>query len=197
MKENRFLGRFTEECLHLCDISPTLACAIIYGSWPSYRPNLDLQQSTSDSGNYQPNKDNLSEASLQQPTFNGENYLRYSEIARKEVIVALIKCGSKQVFVDVMIGLIETPDFFEELDLWKDWGVDANFINTELDEYVSRKVYQDTWLNVKLFADILNYIGKELSEQEADDWMHAIQNKHGITSQILLTFTESINQHVV
>lgn len=175
MNEKRFLGRFTDECLHLCDISPVLACAIIYGSWPSCRPDL----------------------STQQRTFNGENYLRYSEAAREEVITALIKCGNRQVFADVIVGLIETPDFFKELDLWKDWGVDANFIDTELDEYVSCKVYHYTWLNAKLFADILNYIGKELSEQDADDWMSGIKRKHGITSQILQAFTESINQHVV
>lgn len=175
MEEKRFLGKFTEECLHLCDISPSLACAIIYGSWPSHHP---------DSG-------------PARRVFKGENYLRYSEAARKEVVVALIMCGSKHVLSDVIIGLVETSGFLKELDLWKSWGVDADFINTELDEYVSCKVYHYTWLNVKLFTEILNYIGKELSEKEADDWMNGVKRKHEITPQLLQAFAESIDQHVV
>ena len=174
MDENRFLGKFTEECLHLCDISPVLACAIIYGSWPSNRPDLGPSRRV----------------------FRGENYLRYSEAARKEVIEALIRCGNKQAFSDVIVGLIETSDFFKELDLWKSWGMDANFIDNELDEYVSLKVYHYTWLNAKLFAEILDYIGKELSEQEATDWRKGVISKHGLTPEIQQMFEDSIKKHI-
>ena len=174
MVENRFLGKFTEECLHLCDISPVLACEIIYGSWPSNRPDLRPSRRT----------------------FRSENYLRYSEAARKEVIETLIRCGNKQAFSDVIVGSIETKDFFKELDLWKHWGVDSGFINTELDDYVSCKVYHYSWLNAKLFAEIMDYIGKELSEQEASDWIKGVTSKHGLTPEIRQTFEDSIRKHI-
>ena len=173
--ESRFLGHFIQECLQLCDISPTRACAIIYGSWPNHRPDMGAKRLS----------------------FNEENYLRYSTVARKEVVLALIKCGKKHVLSDVCLGLIEKPNFLQELDLWKEWGVDSGFINTELDDFVSLKVQHYFWHNGKVFADVMNYIDKRLSPQEASDWMCAVRRKQGASDEDITLFQESINQHTI
>jgi len=175
MEEKRFLGQFLGECLLLYDLSPSVACSIIYGSWPGSHPDIKVSSHT----------------------FKGENYLRYSEAARKEVISALVMYENKSILSNIIIGLIDTPDFLKELDLWKNWGVDAGFIRNELDEYLSVKIYHYSWLNAKLFSEIADYIGLELPAQEASDWMTGMKRKHGLTPEIQLVFEKSIKKHTI
>lgn len=175
MKENRFLGKFAEEFSHLCDVSPSLACAAIYGSWPNHRPD------------FKPN----------QGIFQAKNYLRYSEAARKEVITALVNSNEKQTFDDIIIGLIETDGFLKELDLWIKWGVNRDFIMTELNDYITVKVFQCLWLNAELFAQILDYTDMELSKQKAFNWMCGIKHKCNISAKAKQVFTDSIQKHTI
>ena len=173
MEEKTFLKQFTQECLQLYDLSPERACSIIYGTWPRYRPDMRLGSCP----------------------FKEESYLRYSEAARKEVITAIIRYGNRCVLGDIIAGLVESPNFLHELDLWKDWGVDAGFIRTELDEYISCAVYKYSWLNAKCFAEIATYMNLTLSKQDASDWLCAVKRKFGITSELQQIFEDSITKH--
>ena len=91
-----FLDNFMRECAQLYDISPTMACELIYGSWPI----------------------------LGHGKFQKRDYLRYSPNAREEVVLAMIKCGEKDALMNVCDGQIKNPKFLKvELKLWKEWGL--------------------------------------------------------------------------
>jgi len=168
------MDKFIKECLYLNDLSPEMACRLIYGEWKV--------------------------ASHENPhpvRFSSQDYLRYSPEARKEVIEALWNAKKTKILTDTCIGWVEQPAFLQEFDLWKQWGVSSSFINGIIDEYLDLKVYHYFWFNSQALDNLMNYIDKKLAPHEAADWIEAIARKCDPSSAGYQHFTDIINKYTV
>ena len=163
VEKSGFLDHFMQECAQLYDISPSMACEFVYGSWPILGPSK----------------------------FQKKDYLRYTSDARKEVVLAMIKCGEKDTLMNICDGQIKNPKFLkEELKLWKAWGLGAFIKN-----YIRDRMQDGILDNLEVFSTLMKYIDKNLTVEETSEWKDSIAEKYQPGSEIYCAFIDCIVAH--
>jgi len=168
-KENYVLDTFTNECVKLGDLEVAWACHKIYGHWPFII------------------------AGGTRPEFKPNDYLRYSQRARQEVVLAAFDVEEENsTLMNTYLGYATNPQFFEELDLWKAWGLDESFIEKILTHFINDEVKNRGWQN---FEATMDYAQKELTIEEAFQWLEQLSQTPDLTTERRNSISNCIKQH--
>lgn len=176
-KKQEPFDKFLKEFAKL-NLTPKFACYMVYGKWP--------------------------DVSFGVCSFESQDYSKYSLDARKEVVLAVLQDTEdteQWTLKNTCSGLVCTglkngnTKVFEELDLWKEWGVSEELINAEIKECIDAFIPTCTAKDYETFKALMDYAHFKLSKKEAKNWLEYLEEKP--SSGMLSKIKACIKEHTV